>query len=90
MTAIVNASPLIPVSTDLELPNVLSPAMILTFKSNQHSSEVYDFEFRTKDMLKCQWKQVQVLADEFWLKWQREYLYIDYKLIGSGQTKQKT
>lgn len=28
-----------------------------------------------KDMLRSQWKHVQVLAEEFWQKWKSEYLH---------------
>ncbi|KAL0152096.1 hypothetical protein M9458_052603 [Cirrhinus mrigala] len=63
VTAIMNARPLIPVSSDPENPYILTPSMLLTQKTGtlQH-------------MLKCQWKHVQVLADEFWYRWRREYL----------------
>ncbi len=62
VTAIMNARPLIPVSTDPESPFILSPAMILTQKvgvSPPHG------DFTDKDLLSRQWKQVQALADSF-------------------------
>ncbi|XP_071161031.1 uncharacterized protein [Mytilus edulis] len=64
VTAIVNARPLVPVSTDLESPCVLCPAMLLTYKTNQYN--VSFPSFGNKDMLKSQWKHTQFLAEEFW------------------------
>lgn len=73
VTAIVNARPLVPVSTDPESPSVLSPAMLLTHKTN---NETVSFpSFGNKDLLKSQWKQTQVLAEEFWNRWRNEYLH---------------
>lgn len=46
--------------------------MLLTQKTGTHSSPISDIN--TGDMMKCQWKRVQVLADEFWYRWRREYL----------------
>lgn len=72
VTAIVNARPLVPVSTDPESPCVLSPAMILTHKCDRDNLSIP--QFGSKDLLKSQWKQVQVLAEEFWGRWKSEYL----------------
>ena len=72
VTAIVNARPLVPVSTDPESPCVLSPAMLLTHKTNQNT--VSFPQFGNKDMMKSQWKHTQVLAEEFWTRWRNEYL----------------
>lgn len=70
--AIMNARPLVPVSTDPETPEVLSPAMLLTQKASVVSAPPGDFEL--KDLYKSQWRQVQGLADCFWKKWRQEYL----------------
>lgn len=46
--AIVNSRPLLPVSSDPECPDILSPSLLLTHKSPQES---YSFpQFGTKDM----------------------------------------
>lgn len=58
--AIMNARPLVPVSTDPEAPEILSPAMILTPKTIPVLSPPGDFEL--KDLYKAQWRQVQGLA----------------------------
>ena len=70
--AIMNARPLVPVSTDPETPEVLSPAMLLTQKASVVSVPPGDFEL--KDLYKSQWRQVQGLAECFWKKWKQEYL----------------
>ncbi len=60
-TAIVNARPLVPVSTDPEAPLILTPATLLT----QKFSAVLPppGEFSEKDLLVRQWRQVQSLAN---------------------------
>ncbi|MES9882784.1 MAG: hypothetical protein ABW185_18100 [Sedimenticola sp.] len=72
VTAIVNARPLVPVSSDPECPEILSPAMLLTGKTNTTSALG---EFDMKDLYKAQWRSVQALADHFWSRWRREYLH---------------
>ncbi|XP_074485799.1 uncharacterized protein LOC141764441 [Sebastes fasciatus] len=70
--AIVNNRPLVPISTDPESPEILSPAMLLTQKASVVPAPPGDFEL--KDLYKSQWRQVQSLADCFWKKWRQEYL----------------
>lgn len=70
--AMMNARPLVPVSSDPETPEVLSPAMLLTQKASVVSAPPGDFELR--DLYRSQWRQVQSLADSFWKKWRQEYL----------------
>ncbi|XP_025766921.1 uncharacterized protein LOC112848107 [Oreochromis niloticus] len=72
VSAIVNARPLIPVSTDPEAPFILTPSILLTQKGGVPSPTVS--EFSKGDLLKNQWKRVQALADTFWARWRREYL----------------
>ena len=74
VTAIANQRPQLPVSNDPENPSVLSPSTILTQKFN-NNSELPDFENVTsKDMIRSEWKRVQVLADRFWTRWKKEYM----------------
>eukprot|EP00079_Xenopus_tropicalis_P024746 XP_012817710.2 PREDICTED: uncharacterized protein LOC100485864 [Xenopus tropicalis] len=70
--AIMNARPLVPVSSDPDNPMVLTPAMLLTQKVNSLSAPFGKFE--TTGLHVKQWKQVQNLADTFWKRWKREYL----------------
>ncbi|XP_037100938.1 uncharacterized protein LOC119118200 [Syngnathus acus] len=61
VAAIINARPLIPVSTDD--PFILTPATLLTQKVSVPSAPVGDW---IKDLHKSQWRQVQHLAQTFW------------------------
>ncbi len=71
VSAIINARPLVPVSTDPYSPCILTPAMLLTQKPRLP----VPFEnYTEKDLLKCQWKRVQALANEFWSRWRKEYI----------------
>lgn len=62
--AIMNARPLLPISTDPENPTVLTPAMILTQKMNAWAAPSGNFD--TSHLHEKRWKQVQCLADTFW------------------------
>lgn len=70
--AIVNARPLASVSSDPESPMILSPSALITQKLN---ADVEPFEnLSLKDMYKSQWRHVQVLAEQFWKKWNSQYI----------------
>ncbi|KAK0145861.1 hypothetical protein N1851_015210 [Merluccius polli] len=71
VSAIINARPLVPISSDPSSPVLLSPAMLLTQKPGLLAPPG---DFTGKDLLKGQWRQVQVLANEFWSRWRNEYL----------------
>lgn len=71
--AILNARPLVPVSSDPDEPAVLSPSVLLTHKPSSLDPQLPKFEL--KDALKAQWKFVQHLADSFWRQWSSEYLH---------------
>lgn len=66
VTAIVNARPLIPILYDVEVPEMLSPATLLTQKASVTSAPLGDFKL--DHLCKVQWRQVQNLADSFWKK----------------------
>ena len=71
-TTIMNSRPLVPISSDCDSPWVLSPNTWLTTKTNDC---VDDFSnLNTRDVYTSQWKFVQVLAEQFWSRWRREYL----------------
>lgn len=72
--AIINARPLLPVSSDPENPFILTPSMLLTQRTGVPSSPPSDFG--KAEILRQQWKQVQHLAETFWHKRHREYLNI--------------
>ncbi|KAK3086079.1 hypothetical protein FSP39_013163 [Pinctada imbricata] len=70
--AIINHRPIVPVSSDPEDPQILSPSNLLTHKEG---GDVAPFEeIDPREIYKSQWKHVQVLADKFWRRWQNEFL----------------
>ena len=70
--AIINARPLVPISTDPDSPAVLTPAMLLTQKVNAVCAPSGNFS--SGQLFGKQWKHVQNLADTFWKRWKGEYL----------------
>lgn len=73
VTAIVNSRPLGPVSTDPEEPFILTPATVLTHKTG--SLPTHPEGLDNKDLHKRQWKLVQTLANTFWDRWRKQYLF---------------
>nr|XP_054592946.1 uncharacterized protein LOC129159777 [Nothobranchius furzeri] len=71
VAAIINARPLVPVSSDPENPFILSPSMLLTQKSCLPPPPG---DFSDKDLYNKQWRRVQALSNQFWTRWRREYL----------------
>ena len=72
VTAIVNARPLVPVPSDPEMPEILTPATLLTQKSRALKS--IPGNFSSTELYSKQWRQVQHLANMFWTRWRKEYL----------------
>lgn len=72
VTAIMNARPIVPVSSDPDMSMVLTPAMLLTQKANHVSALSVGLDL--KGIYRSQRKQVQSLADSFWSRWRQEYL----------------
>lgn len=70
--AIMIARPLVPISYDVEIPEMLSPATLLTQKASVTPAPLGDFKL--DHLCKVQWRQVQSLADSFWKRWRLEYL----------------
>ena len=63
-------APLTSVLHDPSCPSLLTPSMLLTLKEPIH--DVIDVSI--KDAYRNSWKQVQLLANGFWKRWQSEYL----------------
>ena len=73
--AIVNKTPLGDISADPNDPYPVSPAALLTLRGSG-STDPPSF-FPEGDLLsygKRRWKRVQYLADQFWVRWKRDYL----------------
>jgi hypothetical protein len=70
--AIINSRPLVPVSTDVDAPFILSPQTLLTQKTREIPSEFQDLDVR--DMYRSQWKMVQTMANTFWKRWKGDFL----------------
>ncbi|XP_036418652.1 uncharacterized protein LOC118802279 [Colossoma macropomum] len=71
VSAIINARPLVPVSTDPDAPFILTPNTLLTQKVGAFPPME---GLSGKDLYRSQWKQTQVLASTFWSRWKREFL----------------
>ena len=74
VTSIMNARPLTPVSADPDFPLPLTPATLLTMKTNHAVESFKEEDFNSKDLFKAEWRRVQHLANTFWSRWRTEYL----------------
>ncbi|XP_062592960.1 uncharacterized protein LOC134254474 [Saccostrea cucullata] len=72
--SVMNSRPIVPVSSDPEHPIPLTPAALLTMKTEQTIQCFQLDSLCRKDLYKEQWKCVQYLADQFWVRWKNEYL----------------
>ena len=72
VSAIVNARPIVPVSTDPDCPDVLSPSALLNLKLQCDQVPIQDLSINC--LYKDQWRRVQYLAEQFWLRWRKEFL----------------
>ena len=73
VTAIVNARLLVPVPSDPEMPEILTPATLLTQKSSRALKSIPG-NFSSTELYSKQWRQVQHLANMFLTHWRKEYL----------------
>ena len=73
VTGIVNAHPITALPSDADEPQPLTPAMLLTMKT--HPLTPPAGKFVQQDLYaRRRWRRSQYLADQFWLRWKREYL----------------
>ena len=71
---ILNNTPLWEYSSDPNDPRPLTPAMLLTLRSDAPSS---DNVYTERDLLAYgskRWKRIQYLSDQFWSRWRVDYL----------------
>lgn len=66
VSAIINSRPIVIVSYDCETPEILNPSTILTQKFQGDMMPIGDLDIMC--LYKDQWKRVQYLANEFWLR----------------------
>ncbi|XP_062830229.1 leucine-rich repeat and immunoglobulin-like domain-containing nogo receptor-interacting protein 2 isoform X1 [Anolis carolinensis] len=71
VTAIVNSRPLVPITTDSDNPQLLTPASILTQKASEWQEITYPVP---EGSYRALWKQTQTLANQLWRRWKAEYL----------------
>lgn len=64
LMAIMNSRPLVPISDDTKIPEMLLPATLLTQKASINPAPPGNFEM--DHLCKVQWCQVQSLAYSFW------------------------
>ena len=73
VVAIVNARPIAALPSDVDDPQPLSPAMLLTMKTHPARPPPGQF-MRTDIYAHHRWRRVQFLAEQFWTRWRRKYL----------------
>jgi hypothetical protein len=73
VSSIVNNRPITAVSADTDTPVPLSPSMLLTMKQKPLLSPPGVF-VREDLYTRKRWRRVQYLAEQFWLRWKREFL----------------
>ena len=73
VTAIVNARPIAAMPTDTDEPQPLSPSMLLTMKTRPLGPPHGNF-LPVDLYARRRWRRVQYLADQFWIRWRRDYL----------------
>ena len=72
-SSIVNSRPITAISSDMDEPIPLTPSMLLTLKKRPVASP--PGKFVTQDLYaRRRWRRIQYLADQFWVRWKREYL----------------
>lgn len=72
-TLMAEVAAITPVSSDPESPLILTPAMLLTLKTDSTTPFPSD-SLEEADLFREEWKQVQALADTFWSRWKCKYL----------------
>ena len=73
--SVVNSTPLGSVSSDPNDPVPVCPSDLLTLKDGSSSST--RMSFIEEDLLaygRRRWRRVEYLADQFWIRWKRDYL----------------
>ena len=75
VVTIENYRPIAALPSDVDDPQPLSPAMLLTMRTRPAGPPPGQF-MRTDIHAHRRWRRVQFLAEQFWTRWRREYLQI--------------
>ena len=70
----VNRTPLCEVSSDPNNPFPASPSTLLTMRDNLSDTPPELFFQNFLQYGKLWWRRVQFLADQFWIRWKRNYI----------------
>ena len=74
VAAIVNSRPITALPSDIDEPQLLTPAMLLTQKTRP--LRLLPGNFMAQDVYaQRRWRKVQYLADQFWTRWRWEYIH---------------
>lgn len=74
-SAIINNTPLYPVSCRAGEPTPITPAALLTLKDSATPLSLENYSQKDIDSYgRNRWKRCQLIADEFWKRWRRDYL----------------
>ena len=73
VTGIVNSRPIATIPSDTEEPQPLTPAMLLTMKTRPLAPTPGQF-VRQDLYARNWWRKAQYLADQFWVRWRKEYV----------------
>ncbi|VDH98624.1 Hypothetical predicted protein [Mytilus galloprovincialis] len=76
VSAIFNSRSLVPVSTDTYNPLILTPAMLLTQKSDYLYTSDQLGVFEKRDLCLAEWRRVQAMDNVVWSRWRKEYLQL--------------
>ena len=73
VTGIVNSRPIATIPSDADEPQLLTPAILLTLKTRPLMPP--QGHFVQQDLYaRNWWRRAQYLADQFWIRWRRQYL----------------
>ena len=72
VTGIVNSCPIAMIPSDTQEPQPLTSAMLLTMKT--HPLAPMPGQFVRQDLARNWWRKAQYLADQFWVRWRKEYV----------------